>query len=88
MDRRYYESFVTPLRDIDFAGIVRHEDWKITQPERGCKLYSKPRSKLDIKHRRVKNLLLKFLDDRRLAKLATPESLFWITSIEAEPLKI
>jgi hypothetical protein len=78
VERRYYHDFVRPLRDADLAGIVRYEDWRFTQPERGCKLYSRPRSRLEIKHRRVKELLQRFLSEQQLAKLATPESLLWV----------
>jgi hypothetical protein len=86
VERRYYHDFIRPLRDAEMAGIVQHGDWKFTQPDRGCKLYSKPRTKIDLKHRRVKKDLAKYLQERSLAMLTTPESLFWISRFGEEPL--
>lgn len=85
VERRYYHDFIRPLRDAAIAGLARHDDWKFTQPDRGCNLYSKPRSKMDLKHRRVKEILAAYLREQSLAMFTTPESLFWISRIEGEP---
>jgi hypothetical protein len=76
--RKYYHDFIRPLRDADCAGLVHFGDWKFTQPDRGCKLYSRPRSRIDIMHRRLKHALISHLKESQLAKKETPGSLFWI----------
>ena len=84
IERRYYRDFAKPLREANMAGVVKYEDWKITQPERGCKLYTKPRSKLDIKHRRLKELLQKFIFELQQAKQGSPEKLLRVARLGGE----
>jgi hypothetical protein len=85
VERRYYHDFIRPLRDAALAGLVSPGAWKFTQPDRGCKLYSKPRSKMDLKHRRVKEILAGYLREQALAMLTTSESLLCVSRQNLEP---